>query len=86
MKRCKLISCWTDYPIKELGDEDYQQAPLRQVIVLNYDGDKYVNVQLKSHPGIVVSFNYRYLYTNNTDYKCVNHRKISRMINQQTKD
>ena len=41
MKRCKNISCWTDYPILELGDIPNQKAPYRRVIVRSYDGDKY---------------------------------------------
>lgn len=39
MKRCKFITCWTDYPF---GD-----APtiIRHVQVLCYDGNKYATVQ-----------------------------------------
>ena len=39
MKRCKHITCWTDYP---LGDEP---SRIRHVQVLCYDGDKYATVQ-----------------------------------------
>lgn len=35
---------WTDYPITELGDIPGQIAPIRQVIVLSYDGDKYCQI------------------------------------------
>ena len=38
MKRCKYITCWTDYPF---GDEP---SRIRHVQVLCYDGDKYATV------------------------------------------
>jgi hypothetical protein len=81
MKRCKLISCWTNYPIEELGDEPYKQAPVRQVLVWQYDGNKYVTVQVKNNPEVLTSFKSGYLYSDKNLQKRVNWRKISRMIN-----
>ena len=44
MKRCKNITCWTDYPFTELGDISGKKAPIRHVHVTSYDGDKYATV------------------------------------------
>ena len=38
------MKAWTDYPFTELGDIAYQQAPIREVKVIDYDGDKYCTV------------------------------------------
>ena len=39
MKRCKYITCWTDYPFGE------SLSRIRHVQVLCYDGDRYATVQ-----------------------------------------
>ena len=39
MKRCKRITCWTDYPFNG------EPSRIRHVRVLAYDGDKYATVQ-----------------------------------------
>ena len=51
---------WTDYPIEELGDTPGMLAPIRQVTLLSYDGDKYVKVEVA---GIKTEFKSGYLYT-----------------------
>ena len=33
---------WTDYPFVKLGDTPGKSAPLREVEIVDYDGDKYV--------------------------------------------
>lgn len=38
MKRCKYITCWTDYPFNN------EPSRIRHVQVLCYDGDKYATV------------------------------------------
>ena len=38
------FNAYTDYPIRELGDEPWQPAPMRECQVLEYDGDKYCRV------------------------------------------
>lgn len=35
---------YTDYPFVELGDKPGQQAPIREIEVHRYDGDKYCDV------------------------------------------
>ena len=39
MKRCKYITCWTDYPFNG------EPSRIRHVQVLCYDGDKYATVR-----------------------------------------
>lgn len=50
---------WTDYPFEELGDIPNQEAPIREVHLLSYDGDKYVTVQFQ---GIVKEIKRGYIY------------------------
>jgi len=35
---------YTDYPFIELGDKPNKEAPIRKVMPLSYDGNKYVKV------------------------------------------
>ena len=53
---------WTDYPIASLGDGRDKPAPIREVEVIAYDGDKYCDVKV---PGLdePVSIKAGYLYT-----------------------
>lgn len=89
MKRCKLISCWTDYPILELGDESGKPAPYRQVTVLSYDGNKYAKAFI-NYCGVYTEIKIGYLYSSpdklHYQYKRwwnknVSIRKFERMIN-----
>ncbi len=39
--------CWTGYPFVELGDNPhYQQTPIRKVIFLAFDNNKYCDILL----------------------------------------
>ena len=38
------MKAWTDYPFAELGDTPGHEAPVREVVVLSYDGDKYFRI------------------------------------------
>ncbi len=51
---------FTDYPFTELGDIPYQKAPIREVRVLFYDGDKYCTILVD---GQVLDVKAGYLYT-----------------------
>lgn len=82
MKRCKNITCWTDYPFVELGDIPHKPAPIRHVNVLSYDGNKYVKVSFEDN-GSVLEVKRGYLYSQRGRYgqvRFVNPRKIARMI------
>ena len=51
---------FTDYPIVELGDVAGKMAPIRQVEVLSYDGDKYCQVSVS---GVLITIKSGYLYS-----------------------
>lgn len=54
-----MMRAWTDYPIVELGDTPGQEAPIREVTVLGWDGNKYAEVEVE---GVRTSFKAGYLY------------------------
>jgi hypothetical protein len=87
MKKCKLFSCWTDYPIEALGDKPGKTAPYRQATIYSYDGNKYALVQVE---GVFLEIKTGYLYSSpdklSYQYKMwwnkfVNRRKFEMMIN-----
>jgi hypothetical protein len=51
---------YTDYPFVELGDEPNKIAPIRKVLPISYDNDKYVNVLVE---GIYSEIKAGYIYT-----------------------
>ena len=59
------MQAWTDYPIIELGDQPGKKAPVREVEVIEYDGDKYATVKVD---GIITSLKLGYLYKGNGRY------------------
>lgn len=81
MRRCKHITCWTDYPFIELGDTPGQKAPIRHVNVIRYDGNKYVTVSFENC-GDWLSMKACYLYRQCGrlgQVKQINRRKLERM-------
>lgn len=40
------MQAWTDYPFENFGDASGKPAPVREVQVLSYDGDKYCRIKL----------------------------------------
>lgn len=54
------MKAYTDYPLIELGDVSGELAPVREVTILNYDGDKYATVEFD---GKEYEFKSGYLYT-----------------------
>ena len=53
------MRAWTDYPILALGDRPHMEAPVREVEVISYDGDKYCRVRVG---GVEESIKAGYLY------------------------
>ncbi len=54
-------TAWTDYPFTELGDTPHDAgAPIREVTVLSYDGNKYCQITFN---GIPLEVKVGYLYT-----------------------
>lgn len=55
-----MQTLYTDYPFSELGDNVGEIAPIREVLPLEYDGDKYCRVLVS---GIESSIKAGYIYT-----------------------
>ena len=51
---------YTDCPIKKLGDVPYKPAPVREVLIVSYDGDKYCKIFVE---GILTEIKSGYIYT-----------------------
>lgn len=82
MKRCKNVSAWTDYPFIELGDIPYKPAPIRHVLVLSYDQNKYAKIYVEGHD-LVTEVKWGYLFGQAGrlgKVKQINRRKLERMI------
>ncbi len=87
MKRCRNITGWTDYPFEALGDKPGEIAPIRQVNVLSYDGNKYVKVSFKDS-GDVETFKAGYLYGQRGrcgQVPAINRRKLERMLPKESR-
>ena len=41
------MKAWTDYPFIFLGDERWGTAPIREIEVLSFDGDKYCDIEVE---------------------------------------
>jgi len=54
-----ILKVWTDYPLEGL-DEPYSEAPIREVEVQGWDGNKYAKVKFNRH---TYTFKVGYLYT-----------------------
>lgn len=82
MKRCKNITCWTDYPFTSLGDISGKKAPIRRVCVINFDNNKYAEIEILGY-GVRASVKAGYLYSQPGrcgDVKNISFRKLERMI------
>ena len=82
MKRCKNITCWTDYPFVQLGDISGKKAPIRRVKVISFDNNKYAGIEILGY-GVLSSVKAGYLYSQPGrlgEVKKINFRKLERMI------
>ena len=76
------MKAWTDYPFVELGDIAGQKAPIREVVVLDYDGNKYCTVIVE---GIESSVKSGYLYVvpgRCGEVPCLTHRMLTKLEKQ----
>lgn len=81
MRICGPFTCWTDYPIEQLGDVAGKEAPIRHVKVLAHDGNKYALVRIIG-TDVTATFKGGYLYRQKGRYgqvKAVSYRKLQRM-------
>lgn len=53
------MKAFTDYPIVELGDKPSVEAPIREVVVISFDGNKYCKIEVA---GIYTEIKAGYLY------------------------
>ena len=51
---------YTDYPFVELGDSGGKPAPIRECFPLDWDGDKYVSIEVGDHVKVIKA---GYIYT-----------------------
>lgn len=54
------MKAWTDYPVVELGDHGGVKAPVRECLILSYDGNKYCQVMVG---GAEAHIKHCYLYS-----------------------
>lgn len=57
-----MVKLYTDYPIVELGDLPYVEAPIRECELVSFDGDKYVKVRIHGYSGLVTEMKWGYVY------------------------
>ena len=50
---------YTDYPIQALGDAPHECAPVRSVVAIGFDQNKYVTVEVA---GIITQIKAGYIY------------------------
>jgi len=49
------MKAWTDYPFTDLGDAEWQRAPVREIEVVSYDGDKYCRILVEGREAEIKS-------------------------------
>jgi hypothetical protein len=59
------VKAFTDYPILELGDRAFVEAPVRACEILSYDGDKYCKISVG---GVETTIKAGYLYEKSGRY------------------
>lgn len=50
---------YTDYPFKELGDIPFTEAPIREIEIITYDGDKYCCIKVEN---VITNLKLGYIY------------------------
>jgi hypothetical protein len=58
-----MINAWTDYPVVAKGDIANKEAPIRPVIILTYDQNKYCLVRFPDLDNHEMEIKSGYLYT-----------------------
>jgi hypothetical protein len=71
---------FTDYPITELGDEEFKEAPIRECELLFYDDNKYCYVKVE---GVEKEIKRAYIYTKSGrcgEVDCISIDEINKLI------
>lgn len=53
------MRAWTDYLFEQLGDTTGKKAPVREIEVVSYDGDKYCKIEVS---GVETEIKAGYIY------------------------
>lgn len=67
------MKAYTDYPFEELGDQPYMMAPIREINVISYDGDKYCQIEVG---GITTEVKAGYIYDGPGRFDAVSQVKL----------
>jgi hydrogenase maturation factor len=76
---------YTDYPIIELGDEEFKEAPIRECELLSYDDNKYCYVKVE---GIEKEIKRCYIYSQKGrcgEVDCVSIEEIKELLKEEPK-
>jgi hypothetical protein len=76
---------FTDYPITELGDEEFKEVPIRQCELLSYDDNKYCYVKVE---GIGKEIKRCYIYSQKGrcgEVDCISVDEIKELLKEQPK-
>jgi len=69
-----MIDAFTDYPFTEIGDVEFQKAPIRKCKVIAFDRNKHVNLMVFFPDGdgdervLFTSIKWGYIYKNEAYY------------------
>jgi hypothetical protein len=76
---------FTDYPITELGDEEFKEAPIRQCELISYDDNKYCYVKVE---GIEKEIKRCYIYPQKGrcgEVDCISNSEIKMLLKEEPK-
>ena len=68
---------WTDYPFTWLGDAAGEEAPIREIIVISYDDNKYCKIKIVDRE---VEIKSGYIYQRKGRYgkvPCISRRQLA---------
>jgi hypothetical protein len=81
----KFKQLFTDYPITELGDEEFIEAPIRECKLLSFDDNKYCYVIVE---GIKKEIKRSYIYTQKGrcgEVDCISETEIKKILTKEPK-
>ena len=76
---------FTDYPITELGDEEFKEAPIRKCGLISYDNNKYCYVKVE---GIEKEIKRCYIYSQKArcgEVDCISDDEIKELLKEKNK-
>jgi len=76
------MKLYTDYPITELGDEEFKEAPIRECELLSYDDNKYCYIKVGD---IETEVKRGYIYTQRGrcgEVDCISNTEIRALLDK----